>query len=340
MIAYFISVLFLPEISKYLSGNIIAYITPTCLLVFSLFFVVSFLFDHQFNKHLYLIGFVSSIIIFSVITSISKKQYDYYQFGTLDFNGIKKINDYNQALNLKNSAVIYDCDITLTKEQNEFLQYCFFHQIKIIDNHSWVERNSGRINLADFSSKYISALSLNNLYLAIKRLWESILILVTLPITLPIMLVTFIVIKLQDGGPAFFCQQRIGQNGKPLSLFATEEQARITKFGRFIRKFRIDELPQLFNVLLGDMSLIGPRPEQPSFVSQFDEEIPFYAYRHKVKPGITGWAQVVQGYADDTDSTREKLSYDLFYIKHLSLSLDINIVLRTLYTMCTGFGAK
>ncbi len=170
------------------------------------------------------------------------------------------------------------------------------------------------------------------------------------------MLVTFIVIKLQDGGPAFFCQQRIGQNGKPFtlfkfrsmtikkadapSLFATEEQARITKFGRFIRKFRIDELPQLFNVLLGDMSLIGPRPEQPSFVSQFDEEIPFYAYRHKVKPGITGWAQVVQGYADDTDSTREKLSYDLFYIKHLSLSLDINIVLRTLYTMCTGFGAK
>ena len=356
MIAYFVSVIFLPEISKYLVDNISLYIIPSCLLIFSSFFIIGFLFEPQFNKTLYLVGFISSVIIFEITTSLSNKKYKYYQFNTLNFDHIEKIDDYSQEINAKNTIVIYDCDNNLMKDQIEFLQYCFFHQIKITDNHSWVEGNTGRVNLVDFSSKYISALSLNNLYLVIKRLWESLLILMTFPITLPIMLVTFIVIKLQDGGPAFFCQKRIGQNGKPFtlfkfrsmtvkkanapSLFATEEQARITTFGRFIRKFRIDELPQLFNVLLGNMSLIGPRPEQPSFVSQFDEKIPFYAYRHKVKPGITGWAQVVQGYADDTDSTKEKLEHDLFYIKHLSFSLDMNIVLRTIYTMCTGFGAK
>ena len=122
--------------------------------------------------------------------------------------------------------------------------------------------------------------------------------------------------------------------------FATEEQARITRVGKFIRKFRIDELPQFFNVLKGEMALIGPRPEQESFVKLFENDIPFYGYRHMVKPGITGWAQTIHGYADDEDSTKEKLAYDLYYIKHLSLWLDINIVFKTLRTMLTGFGAK
>ncbi len=124
------------------------------------------------------------------------------------------------------------------------------------------------------------------------------------------------------------------------SKFATEEQARVTRIGKVIRKIRIDELPQFFNVLKGEMSLIGPRPEQESFVKKFEEEIPFYGYRHMVKPGITGWAQTVQGYADDTETTTQKLAYDLYYIKHLSFWLDMNIVIKTIRTMLTGFGAK
>jgi lipopolysaccharide/colanic/teichoic acid biosynthesis glycosyltransferase len=122
--------------------------------------------------------------------------------------------------------------------------------------------------------------------------------------------------------------------------FAGEEDPRITRVGRFIRKYRIDELPQFFNVLKGDMSLIGPRPEQPEFVERFDEELPFYIYRHVVKPGITGWAQVRQGYAANVDQTREKIEYDFYYIKHCSLFLDIFILLLTVRTMCTGFGAR
>ena len=122
--------------------------------------------------------------------------------------------------------------------------------------------------------------------------------------------------------------------------FASAGDMRVTRIGRFIRKTRIDELPQFFNVLKGDMSLIGPRPEQKAFVDKFEEQIPFYNYRHIVKPGISGWAQVVHGYAADVDDTRIKLEYDLYYIKNFSLWLDILIIFKTLKTMVTGFGAR
>jgi len=122
--------------------------------------------------------------------------------------------------------------------------------------------------------------------------------------------------------------------------FAQANDMRVTRVGKFIRKTRIDELPQFFNILKGDMSLIGPRPEQRTFVEQFEKEIPFYAYRHVVRPGITGWAQVTQGYAADADETRIKLEHDFYYIKNFSLWLDILIVLKTIRTMLTGFGAR
>ena len=110
--------------------------------------------------------------------------------------------------------------------------------------------------------------------------------------------------------------------------------------GGFLRKFRIDELPQLINVLKGEMSIIGPRPEQVGFAKEFEKEIPFYAYRHMVPPGITGWAQVVQGYAAGTKETEKKLSYDLYYIKYMSFWLDALIAVKTLKTILTGFGSK
>ena len=115
---------------------------------------------------------------------------------------------------------------------------------------------------------------------------------------------------------------------------------RITRVGKFIRKTRLDEIPQFINVLKGEMSLIGPRPEQRAFVTQFEKDMPFYAYRHVVKPGITGWAQVVQGYAADADDTQVKIAYDFYYIKHFSYWLDLLIVLKTIRTILTGFGAR
>ena len=115
---------------------------------------------------------------------------------------------------------------------------------------------------------------------------------------------------------------------------------RVTRVGKFIRKVRIDELPQFFNILKGDMSLIGPRPEQKVFVDDFEDKIPFYNYRHIVKPGISGWAQVMHGYAANADETQVKVEYDFYYIKHFSFTLDVLIFFKTIKTMLTGFGAR
>jgi len=190
----------------------------------------------------------------------------------------------------------------------------------------------------------------------VKRLMDITLVVISAPLWLPVMLITGVLIKLESSGPMFFVQERVGQGNRPFNVyklrsmckdsekngaqFAAANDMRITRVGKVIRKTRIDEIPQFINVLKGDMSLIGPRPEQRVFVEQFEEEIPFYAYRHVVKPGITGWAQVVHGYAADADDTRVKIEHDFYYIKHFSLWLDILIIFKTIRTMLTGFGAR
>ena len=122
--------------------------------------------------------------------------------------------------------------------------------------------------------------------------------------------------------------------------FASPDDPRITPLGRLLRKLRLDEVPQLWNVLRGDLSLVGPRPEQKKFVAEFADEIPFYLDRHLVRPGITGWAQVNVGYAETVDETVEKLKYDLFYIKHMSVWMDVRILLRSVATVLTGSGSR
>jgi lipopolysaccharide/colanic/teichoic acid biosynthesis glycosyltransferase len=171
------------------------------------------------------------------------------------------------------------------------------------------------------------------------------------------MLLTALLIKIEEPTAAiFFWQQRVGAQGKVFNMikfrsmttnseqqgsqFAQANDARVTRLGHFIRKMRIDELPQLWNIIRGEMSLIGPRPEQVTFVEKFNKTIPNYHHRHYVLPGITGLAQIKQGYVDDINGTRTKLSYDLYYIENLSFVMDLRIALQTLHTMATGFGAR
>ena len=146
-----------------------------------------------------------------------------------------------------------------------------------------------------------------------------------------------------SGRPVFFVQERVGKNGRPFCMAKFRSMTcagEITGIGRLLRKYRIDELPQLWNVLRGEMSLIGPRPETPELTRRYTEEISFYPYRYSILPGITGWAQVNYGYASMTSENKIKLSYDLYYVKRASLLLDILIVFKTIKTMLIGFGAK
>lgn len=174
--------------------------------------------------------------------------------------------------------------------------------------------------------------------------------------SLPVCLIAAIAIKLEDHGPVFYSQERIGLYGKPFTVFkfrtmrtdaekfgaqwATKDDPRITKVGKFLRKTRIDELPQILCVLKGDMSMVGPRPERAVFIAKLREEIPFYISRLKMKPGLTGWAQVCHHYDTSTEDVKIKLQYDMYYFENMSLLLDFQILVRTVYVVLTGKGAQ
>jgi sugar transferase (PEP-CTERM system associated) len=173
-------------------------------------------------------------------------------------------------------------------------------------------------------------------------------------VCLPIILATGLLILLTSGRPIFYSQTRNGEDNRAFTChkfrtmrvdaeaggaqFAAQDDPRLIPFGKFLRKYRLDELPQLWNVLRGDMSFIGPRPERPEFIEQLEERIPYYNLRHTVKPGITGWAQVMYGYGDTEEDSAQKLQYDLFYIKNYSLILDISILIKTIKTILFGAG--
>ena len=244
----------------------------------------------------------------------------------------------------------------LPDDWERFLAKCTLARIPVFHTQLLLESITGRVKIDHLSENIFGSLLPSSMYSSFKRLVEVVLVLLAAPLWLPVMLITGAIIKLESDGPMFFVQARVGQGNKDFKVyklrsmckdsekdgaqFAQANDMRITQVGKFIRKTRLDEIPQFINVLKGDMSIIGPRPEQRAFVDQFEKEIPFYAYRHVVKPGITGWAQVVHGYAADADDTRVKIEHDFYYIKNFSLWLDILIVVKTIRTIFTGFGAR
>ena len=190
----------------------------------------------------------------------------------------------------------------------------------------------------------------------VKRVMDIGLALVGLVLSLPLMLLAACAIKLDSKGPVFFRQHRVGERGRIFVLrkfrsmtvdaerdgpvWAAAHDSRVTRVGRWLRRTRLDELPQFWNVLAGDMSFVGPRPERPEFVEQLQREIPFYMGRHSVKPGITGWAQVRHRYAASIEDSMEKLQYDLYYIKNMSPLLDVVILLSTLQVVFFRRGSR
>jgi exopolysaccharide biosynthesis polyprenyl glycosylphosphotransferase len=194
----------------------------------------------------------------------------------------------------------------------------------------------------------------NRGYSFIKRLMDLTVTLIFLPLVLVLAGITALLVKMSSPGPALFSQTRVGRNDQHFTIFkfrsmvvdaekdgaqwAQERDPRITPVGRFIRATRLDEIPQLWNVLRGDMSIIGPRPERPEFVRQLAREIPHYHLRHLVRPGLTGWAQVRYRYGASTEDAAVKLTYDLYYVKNISAVLDIKIALKTVFTILGGQG--
>lgn len=221
---------------------------------------------------------------------------------------------------------------------------------------AYVESRQGRVLPAHFECDH-AAYPRSSLYInCYKRLLDIIVVLALLPIVLIIAGGAACLIKLTMGGPIFFNHQRVGVDGRPFKMFKLRTMRpapvgaavtatrvgdeRITRLGHFLRRFRIDELPQFYNILIGDMSLVGPRPEQPELARAYARKLPKFNNRTMLRPGITGWAQVRGSYAADESETMHKLAYDLYYLKHASWSLDMYIVLQTVKTLITGNSAR
>lgn len=236
-----------------------------------------------------------------------------------------------------------------------------FNGVAVYEIPSFYEKVAGKIPVLHTNEMWLGYADIygvkSNLYNAkVKKIFDKSLAMVGLIFAVPFVCIVSLLIKIDSRGPVFYRQQRVGFNGLIFDLikfrsmkenaemkgavWAQENDSRITRVGRIIRFLRIDELPQLWNVFKGDLSLVGPRPERPEFVEHLKQEIPYYSLRHSVKPGITGWAQINYPYGGSKEDALEKLQYDLYYIKNVTFLLDIYILLRTMRTMSLGKGAR
>ncbi len=255
-------------------------------------------------------------------------------------------------------AIVADFD-DLSDDWEAFLADAALEGRMVYQVQQLLESLTGRVQVRHLSENSFGSLVPARAYSAIKHLGDWLLAVVMLPVLVPMLGLTALAILISDGRPVLFRQRRTGQRGdqfwvtkfrtmKVAGQVADERRAamtddgdaRITRLGAFLRRSRIDELPQIWNILKGEMSWIGPRPEAEVLSAWYTGDIPFYRYRHVVRPGISGWAQVNQGHVAEVDDIHLKLQYDFFYIKYFSPWLDVLIMIRTIRTMLTGFGSK
>jgi sugar transferase (PEP-CTERM system associated) len=231
--------------------------------------------------------------------------------------------------------------------------------VRVEDATTTYERLTGKILIDDLKPSWLifsDGFRASRGTRFVKRMLDLALSILGCIVASPVMALAALAIKIDSAGPVLYTQERVGENGRVFTVFkfrsmrddaergtpiwAADKDDRVTTVGRFIRLTRLDELPQLWNVMRGDMSFVGPRPERPFFVEQLSQAIPFYLQRHAVKPGLTGWAQVKYRYGSSVEDAMEKLRYDLYYIKHLSIVFDLTIVLDTVKVILFGKGAK
>jgi sugar transferase (PEP-CTERM system associated) len=237
---------------------------------------------------------------------------------------------------------------------------CKISGIRVSDVATHFEKRLGQIKLDHVNAGWLifgDGFNQGFVRTTVKRVFDVVSAALLLTITLPLMLLTMLLIALDSRGPIFYRQERVGLNGKTFEVikfrsmrsdaeqdgqprWASASDDRVTRIGRLMRLTRIDELPQLYNVLKGEMSLVGPRPERPFFVESLTKDIPYYAVRHSVKPGLTGWAQVRFQYGSSLEDTKHKLQYDLYYVKNHTLFLDLLIMFETVSVVLTGKGAR
>jgi sugar transferase (PEP-CTERM system associated) len=267
---------------------------------------------------------------------------------------------FETAKRLKVNKVV----VSLTERRGVFplqeILNCKLSGVQVLDAPTFYEQMTGKLLLENITPSWFifsEGFRVTTFRRVVKRMMDVLCSLFGIVLVLPLLPLLALAIRLDSRGPVFFRQVRVGEGDKDFLVFkfrtmrqdaeqqtgavwSGEDDPRITRVGSFLRKTRLDEIPQLFNVLKGDMSFVGPRPERPEFVAMLKEVIPYYSERHFVKPGITGWAQVSYPYGSSVEDAIEKLRYDLFYIKHLCAMFDIFIILKTIHVVLFGKGGR
>jgi lipopolysaccharide/colanic/teichoic acid biosynthesis glycosyltransferase len=359
----------LRSLSNYPGFKAASYVLPTFGLSFAAILLAIFLGRTDYNRSLLLAGFVLSTGWFLFVTTRASRQ-NRLHVGLAPFGATELLQDLREVRYTplhtpevrlgEFDAIIADLRADIPDEWDRCLADYALLGVPVYHIKALYESITGRVEIEHLSENSFGSLVPNSAYFALKTVVDLFFAVLALLLLAPFLVALAVAIKIDSRGPVIFEQQRVGYRGRIFTMYkfrsmTVEEPStgigreaaitltgdrRVTRVGRAIRKLRIDELPQLLNILKGEMSWIGPRPEAVVLSQWYEAEIPFYRYRHIVRPGITGWAQVTQGHVADVDEVRSKLHYDFYYIKNFSPWIDLLIVARTIKTMLTGFGSK
>ncbi len=344
-------------------------IIPIFTMTFGTVLVFFFFFRLDYSRLQFIAGYLGTIGWFYLVYFQLRRQ-RLLRFGVVPFGAVDQLFPIPTIswVRLKSvgrtpenlDGIVADLRADIPPEWERFLSDSALAGTLVMHAKQMEESLTGRVQLEHLSENNFGSLIPGVVYGKIKRVVDLVLSFAMLPVLVPIILITMLLIKADSPGPAVFRQQRMGYRGVPFTMFKLRSMKvcsrdgedarngamtqanddRVTRLGRFIRRYRIDELPQVINVIKGEMSWIGPRPEAVQLSEWYESELPFYRYRHIVRPGITGWAQVRLGHVAEVNEVMEKLHYDFYYIRNFSFWLDVLIVAATARTVVDGFGAR
>ncbi|MER9670126.1 sugar transferase [Mesorhizobium sp. M0203] len=367
-IAHTTGYLFYKRIGNFPGVAAAGYILPTFALTYGLVFVTIFFFRFEYSRFQAAASFIQSTLWYFGL-SLATRRLDVYRLAIIPGGDVDRVESIPgvswhrihspDTIVEYASGVVADLRADLSDEWERYIADRALSGTPVYHVKQISESLTGRVEIEHLSENTLGSLNPNQAYLKLKEAIDWVSALFVLVVFSPLLLFVAIALKVDSPGPALFKQKRIGYRGQPYEVYKfrtmklsgtidDEKEAaitkagdqRITRLGQFLRKSRVDELPQAFNILRGEMSWIGPRPEALVLSKWYEAELPFYRYRHIVRPGITGWAQVNQGHVAAVGDVLEKLHYDFYYIKNFSPWLDMLIVFRTVRTMLTGFGAR
>jgi lipopolysaccharide/colanic/teichoic acid biosynthesis glycosyltransferase len=363
-IAVIVGYVILRKFAAFPGVQAVSYVLPAFLTAYGILIAVFFFVRIDYSRYQVLVSFILAVIWFIGVLSLERRV-GRGRFAVLPFGDTRDllINDLFDWTVLRtpvrvpaeSNGIIVDLRADLPPKWQKFLARCALDGLPVYHIKQASESLTGRVQIEHLSENSLGSLLPSSIYARLKRMFDFVATVAVLPLIVPVGLVAAIAIKLDSRGPVLFQQARMGYRGKVFTIykfrtmsaesdegskFTEGEDPRITRVGRFLRHYRIDELPQVINILRGEMSWIGPRPEALPLSHWYEGEIPFYSYRHIVRPGISGWAQVQQGYAAKIRAVTDKLHYDFYYVKYFSAWLDVLIVLKTVRTILTGYGAR